>query len=194
MKRMTLIVLIVVLSATSMTLTAQDEGGGQSGADFLLSVPATRADAMGGVVDGQGNPLEGILFNPAVLMLNPEFRFLVSLAPLPNDVTNSQLSIGVPIADSMVAASVQLLSAGDFTYINNAGQASGTVKLFDAAVSVGYAQYVLDSLAVGATAKGVYRSLGADTAFAVGADLGAAWWFETPHIGQAPKPPTPAEL
>lgn len=169
---------------------AQDEGGGQSGADFLINPPAARSDALGGVVDGQGDPLEGMLFNPSVLMLDPNVQLNIGITPLPNGVTNTAITFGAPIGPGMLGVAAQLLSLGEFTYINAAGQPQGSVTLFDAAGSAGYSMYVWDHLAVGAGAKVVYRTLGESTGFGVGADLGATWWFETPHVGQRPKPPT----
>lgn len=189
-----IVVLAVATLAFAPSAVAQDEGGGQSGADFLLDPPAARSDAMGGVVDGQGNPLEGMLFNPSVLMLDPAIRLNVGITPLPNGVTNTALTFGAPLGPGMLGVSGQLLSLGEFTYINPAGQPQGSVTLFDAAASAGYSMYVWDQLAVGAAAKAVYRSLGESTAFGLGADLGATWWFETPHIGQRPKAPTMDEL
>ena len=47
---------------------------------------------------------------------------------------------------------------------------------------------------MGLSAKGVYSTLGDYNAFAFAGDAGAAAWFETPHIGQRPKPPTLKQL
>ena len=58
----------------------------------------------------------------------------------------------------------------------------------------GYSRNLWRSLSAGLTVKGIFRSLGDYNAFAVGADGGVAFRFETPHIGQAPKPPTHGQL
>lgn len=175
------------------TITAQD-GGGQSGAEFLLSPSAPRSDAMGGVADAQGDPLEGMFFNPSMLMLDDSIQLNVGITPLPNGITDAAVTFGAPIGPGMLGVAAQLVSLGEFTYVNASGQPQGTLTLFDAAGSAGYAAYVWDHLSVGGNAKFIYRTLGDSTAVGGGVDLGATWWFETPHIGQRPKPPTIEEL
>ena len=185
---------LVVFLMIGATATAQEDGGGQSGADFLLSPSTPRADALGGVVDGQGDPLEGMFFNPSILMLDPNLQLNIGITPLPNGVTDAALSFGMPIGPGMLGVAAQLMSVGEFTYISDVGQPSAAVTLFDAVGSAGYAMYVWDHLSVGGSAKAVYRALGSDTAFGMGVDMGATWWLETPHIGQRPKAPTMEQL
>ena len=188
------IVAVIMLVLAPAIAVAQDESGGQSGADFLLSSAAARADAMGGVVDGQGDPLEGMFYNPSILMLDPNIRLNVAITPFPNGVTDAALAFGAPIGPGMLGVAGELVSLGEFTFINSVGQPQGSVTVFDAAGAAGYSMEVLENLAVGASAKFVYRTLGEATAIGVGMDAGATWWFETPHIGQRPKPPTMEQL
>jgi hypothetical protein len=175
-------------------LLAQGSGSGTTAADFLIFPPASRADAMGGVLDGMGNYIEGIHLNPAVLAPITDFRLQLNVNPLPNEVTDSQLSAGFPLFGGTAAAAVQLLNTGGFTFVNGAGQAEATVSVFDAAAVLGYSHYIWRTIAMGLSAKGIYSTLGDYQAFAFAADAGVAAWFETPHIGQRPKPPTYKQL
>jgi hypothetical protein len=170
------------------------EGGGTTAADFLLSPPASRSDAMGGVIDGMGYDLEGIHLNPAVLAPLTGFRLQLNVNPLPNEVTHSQLGAGFPLFGGTAAAAVQLLNTGGFTFVNELGVPESTVSVYDAAVALGYSRYLWKTISMGLTAKGVYSALGDYQAFAFAGDAGLAAWFETPHIGQRPKPPTIKQL
>ena len=173
---------------------AQTAEGGTTAADFLIFPPATRIDAMGGSVDGLGLDLEGIHFNPALLAAVPDFRLQLNVNPLPNDVTNSQLAAGFPLFGGTFAAAAQMLNTGGFTYVNESGQAEASVAVYDAAAVVSYSSYLWKTISLGLSAKGIYSTLGDYNAFGFAADAGASAWFETPHIGQAPKPPTQKQL
>ncbi|MEE9308878.1 MAG: hypothetical protein V3V57_15260 [Spirochaetia bacterium] len=173
---------------------AQTAEGGTTAADFLIFPPATRIDAMGGAVDGLGLDLEGIHFNPALLATVADFRLQLNVNPLPNDISNSQLAAGFPLFGGTFAAAAQMLNTGGFTFVNASGQAEASVAVYDAAAVVGYSRYIWRTISLGLSAKGIYSTLGDYNAFAVAADVGASAWFETPHIGQAPKPPTMKQL
>lgn len=189
--RLTWLLLLAPLAA----LFAQSEGsGGTTGAEFLLSPPATRLDAMGGVLDGLGSDLEGVLVNPAVLAGIQNLGLQVHFVPLPNEVTHTQATVGIPMLGGLGVVSGQLFNAGTFTFVNELAQPVQTVSVFDVAAGVGFSRYLWRSVSLGANVKAIFRSLGDVSAFAVAADLGAAARFETPHIGQAPKPPTLAQL
>ena len=170
------------------------DGGGVTGADFLTSVPIVRTNAMGGVYDGLDYYLEAIHVNPAGFVGIDRMSFQFAFSPYPNDVSNSQLSFGIPLLGGVGASSLQFLNTGGFTYINENLQPEDTVNIYDAAVTVGYSRFVWDELSVGLNMKMIYRTLGEYNAFAFGADVGAAYRFETPHVGQRPKPPTHKKL
>jgi len=193
MKKIAILCLLLAFSA-AMTLTAQKSGGGTTAADFLIAPPASRVDAMGGVLDGLGSQLEGLYYNPAVLAAVPEFRLLLNVTPLPNEVTNSSLALGFPLFGGTAAAAVQLLNTGGFTFVNESGQAEASVSVYDAAATLSYSRYLWKTISLGVTARGVYSTLGDYQAFAFAGDAGAAAWFETPHVGQRPKPPTYKQL
>ncbi len=116
------------------------------------------------------------------------------MSPLPNEVTHSALALGFPLLGGTAAAGVQLLNTGGFTFVNGSGQAEATVSIYDAAAILSYSRYIWKSVSVGLSAKGIYSTLGDYNAFAFAGDAGAAAWFETPHIGQRPKPPTLKQL
>lgn len=196
MKRITIVFnLFLTLLMPATVALAQESEGGTTAADFLIFPPATRIDSMGGAVDGLGLDLEGIHFNPALLAPIDDFRLQLNLNPLPNEVTNSQLAVGLPLFGGTFAAAAQMLNTGGFTYINELAVAEASVAVYDAALTVGYSRYVWKTVSLGLSAKGIYSTLGEDTnAFGFAADVGASAWFETPHIGQAPKPPTMKEL
>jgi len=184
-----------LLFAPLAALFAQSEGsGGTTGAEFLLSPPATRLDAMGGVLDGLGSDLEGVLVNPAVLAGVQNVGLQVHFVPLPNEVTHMQATVGIPMLGGLGIVSGQLFNAGTFTLVNELAQPVGTYSIFDVAAGLGFSRYLWRSISLGVNVKAIYRSLGDVGAFAVAGDLGAAVRFETPHIGQAPKPPTQAQL
>ncbi len=189
-----LILCCLILSFLIPVSLHAQEGGGTSGADFLIHPPASRADAMGGIIDGMGIDLEGILLNPSVMTAAPGFLVQINITPLPNDVTHNQLAFGIPMFGGMMGVSVQMLNAGEFIHINESGQAQATLSIYDAAAVVGYSRYIWKTISVGLNAKGIYRSLGTDSAFAFGVDAGTTAWFETPHIGRPPKPPTLQQL
>jgi len=180
--------LLVPLAASAQ------EGGGTSGADFLTAVPAARASAMGGVFDPLGLGLEAMDFNPSGLAPLDGMRLEVTIDLLPSEVMNSRLGFGFPLLGGYAAAGAQLLSTGGFTFVNEFGQPEATVSVFDAAAGFAYGRTVWSSVALGADLKAVYRTLGEEAAFAVAGNLGATAWFETPHIGQRPKAPTPQQL
>jgi hypothetical protein len=186
--------LLVALMPAGVAL-AQDAQGGITAADFLIFPPATRIDAMGGAVDGLGLDLEGIHFNPALLAPIKDFRLQLNVNPLPNEVSNSQLAVGFSLFGGTFAAAAQMLNTGGFTYVNELGQPEASVSVYDAAATVGYSRYLWKTISLGLSAKGIYSTLGEDyNAFGFAADVGASAWFETPHIGQAPKPPTMKQL
>jgi hypothetical protein len=187
------IIFVLTCTINPFKLFAQEEGG-VTGADFLTSIPVARTNAMGGALDGLDYYLEAIYINPAVYAPIDRLSFLFTIQPYPNDVTNSQLSFGMPLLGGVVAASAQFLNTGGFTYINEFFQPEDSVNVYDAAASFGYSRYVWDELSVGLNLKAIYRTLGEYNAFAVGGDVGSAYWFETPHVGQRPKPPTDKQL
>jgi hypothetical protein len=184
----------IVIGSLALFSAAAQEGGGTTAADFLIFPPASRADAMGGVLDGMGSYIEGIELNPAVLAPLTEFHLQLNVNPLPNEVTDSQLSAGFPLFGGTAAAAVQLLNTGGFTFVNELGVPETTVGVYDAAAVLGYSRYIWKTIAMGVSAKGIYSTLGDYQAFAFAADAGLAAWFETPHIGQRPKPPTYKQL
>jgi hypothetical protein len=170
------------------------ESGGVTGAEFL-NIPTTpRFNSMGAVIDGLGSGLEGIHYNPALTSTLTDFGFMLNFNPLPNDVSLATLSVGSPLFGGVIAGSAQLLNTGGFTYINEFLQAEESVNVYDTAASVGYSRVVWNDISAGATIRTIYRVLGDYNAFAVGGDLGAAYWFETPHFGQRPKPPKDKKL
>jgi hypothetical protein len=184
---------LLIFTIVPFTVLAQEEGG-VTGADFLTSIPVARTNAMGGVFDGLDYYLEAIYINPAAYAPIDRLSFLFAIQPYPNDVTNSQLSFGMPLLGGVVAASAQFLNTGGFTYINEFFQPEETVNVYDAAASFGYSRYVWDELSFGINLKAIYRTLGEYNAFAVGGDVGGAYWFETPHVGQRPKPPSDKKI
>ena len=195
MKRLNLNFLAPIMFICAAFSTPAQETGGTTAADFLIFPPATRIDAMGGAVDGLGLDLEGIHFNPALLAPLTDFRMQLNVNPLPNDISNSQLAVGLPLFGGTFAAAAEMLNTGGFTYVNESGQAEATVAVYDAAATVGYSRYLWKTISLGLSAKGIYSTLGDEyNAFGFAADVGAAAWFETPHIGQAPKPPTMKQL
>lgn len=180
--------LCMVLFVSWGSTAEGSEQGGVTGAEFLTMSPTPRYNAMGGVLDGLGTGLEGIHYNPALLSTMDGLGLQLSINPYPNDVTHSQASVGLPLLGGVGAVSTQLLNAGDFTYINEYGKPEETVSIYDAAATVGYSRYVWNNISVGASIKAIYRVLGEYKAVALGGDVGGAYWFETPHIGQRPKP------
>ena len=187
-------ILAALLSLLCVSPLLAQEGGGTSGAEFLLSPPGTRLDAMGGVLDGLGSDLEGVLVNPAVLAGIQDVGLQVHFVPLPNEVTNAQAAFGIPLLGGLGVISGQLFNAGTFTYVNDLAQPVETVNIFDVAGGVSFSRYLWKSISLGATTKAIVRSLGTEFPFALAGDLGAAARFETPYIGQPPKPPTRTQL
>ena len=166
------------------------ESGGVSGADFLISPPLARVDAMGGVLDPLGTTLDGMYANPSSLAGLDGTRVQLTVVPLPNDVLNAQLALGFPLLGGYAGVGAQMLNAGGFTFVNGSGQPQGTSNVFDAAGGISYAHTIGRYVSLGANVKAIYRALGDKSAFAVAGDIGAGMRFETPHVGQAPKPPT----
>lgn len=193
MIRKIFICLFCIVAIPATLIFAQSESG-TTAADFLIFPPASRIDAMGGAVDGLGLDLEGIQFNPALLAPLTDFRLQLNVNPLPNDISNSQLAVGFPLLGGTFAAAAQMLNTGGFTYVNELGQPEASVSVYDAAVTVGYSRYIWKTISLGLSAKGIYSTLGDDNALGFAADVGASAWFETPHIGRAPKPPTMKQL
>jgi hypothetical protein len=194
MKSRKLSVAVSVIAWFAALGAAAQESGGTTAADFLIAPPAARSDSMGGVLDALGTQLEGIYYNPAVLAAVPELRLLLNMSPLPNEVTHSSLAMGFPLLGGTAAAAVQLLNTGGFTYVNELGVPEANISVYDAAATLSYSRYIWKSISVGLSAKGIYSTLGDYNAFAFAGDAGAAAWFETPHIGQRPKPPTLKQL
>ena len=166
------------------------EGGGTSGADFLLAAPATRSDAMGGAIDAYGNNLEPLLLNPSLMTSLESFKVQLNMNPLPNDVSHITLGVGIPLFGGVGGVSAQLFNVGQFTTVSESGQPLNTVSIFDAAVGLAYSYPFWDTFSVGLNLKGIYRVLGDYTAFSFGGDIGTSFLFELPHFGQAPKAPT----
>jgi len=187
------IVVSLFLICIPLTAFSQEEGG-TSGADFLTSTPIPRYNSMGGVYDGLDYHIEAIHVNPAGSASIDRMIFQFAIMPYPNDVSHSQLSFGIPLLGGVGTASGQFLNTGGFTYINENLQPEDTVNVYDAAASIGYSRFVWDELSVGLNLKMIYRTLGDYNAFAFGSDIGAAYKFETPHVGQRPKPPTNKKL
>ncbi len=171
------------------TAAGAQETGGVTGADFLIAPPLARVDAMGGVTDPLGAALDGMYMNPATIANLESMLVQVTLVPLPNDVLDTQIAVGFPLFGGYGGAAAQLLNTGGFTFVNESGQPQDTTNVFDAAVALSYARNVWSHLAVGANLKVIYRTLGTYSAFAGGGDVSSQILFETPHIGQAPKPP-----
>ncbi len=188
-----IVALLLSLTFSSIHLFA-DEEGGTSGAEFLNSIPTTRYNAMGGTSDGLDAYLEGIHYNPALLSPLDSIGLQLTFSPYPNEVSHSQASFGMHILGGVGAVSAQILNTGGFTYINEDLQPEDTVSIYDTAATVGYSRYVWNTLSLGASIKTIYRKLGDYNAIAVGGDFGAAYWLETPHFGQRPKPPTDKKL
>jgi hypothetical protein len=185
--------LYLVFLCAPLIAISQEEGG-VSGADFLTSTPIPRYNSMGGVFDGLDYYLEAVHVNPAGYAPIDRMSFQFAIMPYPNEVRHSQLSFGIPLLGGVGIATGQFLNTGGFTYINENLQPEDTVSVYDASASIGYSRYVWDELSVGINLKMIYRTLGDYNAFAFGGDVGAAYWFETPHVGQRPKPPTTKKL
>jgi hypothetical protein len=117
---------------------------------------------MGGIIDGMGIDLDGILLNPSVMTAAPGFLVQINITPLPNDVSHNQLAFGIPMFGGMMGVSAQMLNAGEFIHINESGQAQATLSIYDAAAVVGYSRYIWKTISVGLNAKGIYRSLGTE--------------------------------
>jgi len=183
-----------ILQFLGPCLAFADERGGVSGAEFLNMSPTPRYNSMGGVLDGLGDGLEGIHYNPAVLSKLESLSLQLNVNPYPNDVSHDQVSFGLPLLGGVGAVSVQMLNTGGFTYVNENLQPEETYSVYDTAASFGYSRYIWSTLSAGASIKTIYRVLGEYTAFAAGADAGVAYWFETPHFGQRPKPPPQKKL
>ena len=190
----TIVLTALLVAASSVQLLAQSEGGGTSGADFLLSPPVTRTDAMGGALDAYGDNLEMILLNPALLTTVDNFNLQVNISPLPNSVTNAALSVGTPLFGGVGGVGIHFFNVGQFNYYDPFGQASAAESVYDAALAVGYSYPVWGDISTGMSLKAIYRVLGTASAFAVAGDLGASMLFEVPYIGQPPKAPTYGEL
>jgi hypothetical protein len=193
MKTMRTLAVLALALIVPLAAAAQ-EGGGTSGADFLVSPPSARTTGLAGAADLLGLGLEAMEFNPAGLAPLDGMRLQVTLDPLPNGVMSTHLGFGFPVLGGYAAAAAQLLNTGGFTLINSEGQPEATFNVYDAALGFSYGRYLWRTIAVGADVKALYRTLGTEYAFAVAANAGAAAWFETPHVGQRPKAPTRKQL
>ena len=176
------------------TLYAQNEGGGTTGADFLIAPSLVTIDGKAGVVSGLDDYLESAAYNPSLLASINEFNLYLSMAPMPNEVSDTNIGFAFPLGPGVLGINGQLFNVGTFTEINNSGQPLNTYTIFDAAFSGSYAYAINDLISVGGTLKGIYRGLGDYWAISGAADLGASLRFETPHIGQRPKAETVQDL
>ena len=181
------IILIIMLLIFSVTFTMGEEGGGVTGADFLIAPTSIRTDAMGNVADGMYPDLSSIPYNPAILALFDDFSLQASMTPYPNSVSDITIQGAIPLGPGVLGINSQLLNIGEFTSYNSSGIAIGTVNIMDTAISAGYGYSFTDWLSAGAMLKGIYRGLGEYWAMSAAMDLGVHALFETPHIGQRPK-------
>ena len=140
---------ILALSLVVPFAAVAQEGGGTSGADFLISPPAARVTGMAGIADPLGSGLEAMEYNPAALAGLDGMRLQVTLDPLPNGVMNTHLGFGFPLLGGYAAAAAQLLNTGGFTLINELGQPEATVNVYDAALGFSYGRYLWRTIAVG---------------------------------------------
>jgi len=119
---------------------------------------------------------------------------MLNVSPIPYEVTHCSLAFGFPLFGGSAAAGVQLLNTGGFVYVNELGAPEAAVSVYDAAAVLSYSRFLWKTISLGLNARGLYSTLGDDSAFAFAGDAGVAAWFETPHIGQRPKPPTYKKL
>ena len=107
------LLLILIFSIVAAVSFAQDEGGGVTGAEFLISPTSIRTDAMGGVADGLSLDLSTLPYNPSILALITDFSLQLSMTPYPNSVSDITIQSGIPMGPGVLGVNAQLFNVGE---------------------------------------------------------------------------------
>lgn len=178
------LIILIILSAPAFTDT------GLAGMEMLITPQSVRADGMAGIADGLNGFIESIPYNPSFISLIDDLELAFSLAPMPNQVTYTQIGAAFPAGPGVLGIQVNFLNSSTILTTGESGESAGSFAVFDLGLGVTYALQFTDFFSAGLTLKGLYVNLGESYGLTGLVDAGFMFRFKLPYIGQPPVAPT----
>jgi len=167
-------VMLVLVAFT--TLARQNDKAGTTGATFLKLGVGARAAALGNSVVGSSTDASAIYWNPAALGMVRNTDVMLGYDRWFDKMQHGFLGVAMPGSMGTTSLGVIYFNSGPMTrteaapgggYVDK-GEYSNT----DAALMLGYGVRLFGETHFGLTVKGVYESLGGESAMAFGGDAG----------------------
>ncbi len=160
MRKLFLIIFILIFTIIPVFSTAS-----QAGAIFLMIYPGARAMGMGGAYTAISDDALANYYNPAGMGLQEKRDVVLMhvnwLPALQSDMYYEYLALTYPTSSGVFGGSITYLTTGEI-YATSEEDPTGRWRTFDIALSVSYANKIIDKLYVGASAKFIYSFLAPD--------------------------------
>lgn len=164
---------------------------GRTGAAFLKVGVGARAAALGSAATAMGGDANAIFWNPAGTALNADQKLSAAFSynQWIADLNYTGLALGYNLGDAgTLTVGVQAMGVSGIAANRQNGytdpilqalvtdnETSPTYDFQDIALSVSYARYFIDRLALGATFKVVSESIDSESASAIAVDFGSLY-------------------
>ena len=185
-------ILVTLLMASLVTLPAEAQRkAGRTGAAFLEIGVGAREVGMGSAVSSMANDANQVFWNPAgtALASDQKFSAAFSYSSWIADIDHSAFAVGYNLGNAgTITVGAQVLGLTDIPANRQNGytdpdlvtliedtETAATFDFIDVAVSVSYARYFIDKLALGATFKVINESIDGISASAVAFDFGSVY-------------------
>lgn len=167
---------VALAALAALPLQAQEFSKAGTAAGQFLKIPVgARATSMAGTFTSVANDISTLYWNPAGTAALRRFEVGVSYTRWLADIEHDFLGVVLPLGEhSSIGASVIQLSSGDIE-VTTIDQPKGTGTFYDArdlAFAITYAQYLIENVSVGASAKYVSQRIWNTSAQTVAFDFG----------------------
>ncbi len=151
---------------------------GREGSTFTALAGDSRSASLGSPAGGLIEGEAGMFANPAAIALEPALAFGFTQLVWPDAFYGETLAAQLPAGHGAALGLAAFAFLHDVVPLTSELLPEGTgadANLLHAAASVSGAQYLVESLAVGATLRVTHAQLGDDLREGLAADLGAVW-------------------
>ena len=168
--------ILFLLSVSSLSINAQDfSKAGTSAGQFLKIPVGAKAISMASTFTSVANDISSLYWNPSGIASLNKFEIGFSHSQWIADIHHNFLGIVLPLSEnSTIGVSVIQLSSGEIES-TTIDKPSGTGTYFDAtdlAISISYAQYLIEQVSVGISAKYINQRIWNTSASTFAFDMG----------------------
>ncbi len=147
--------------------------GGTSGGEILSIPVGARAVAMGEAYTAMADDVSSLYWNPAGIAILNQSEASFMYSQWLKDLTYHNASVGVPLENGGIGASLSYLSYGQIDGFSSQGMPSGSVNAYSGVATLGGA-WLGDLWSAGFNLKGIQGSLADVKATGFATDLGAS--------------------